>query len=86
MTIDEVIKKENKIAVKFQKAVDAHQLDDDGFCKSLADYHKQIADTMRKYQKIEGIVRAYYNDEYVDKLDIEVIEMISEVLCDGNDD
>ena len=42
-------------------------------------------DTMRKYQKIEDIVRDYYNEQYTDKLDIEIIEMISEVLCDGND-
>jgi hypothetical protein len=37
-------------------------------------------DTMRKYQKIEDIVRDYYNEQYTDKLDIEIIEMISEVL------
>ena len=43
-------------------------------------------DTMRKYQKIEDIVRDYYNEQYTDKLDIEIIEMISEVLCDGNED
>lgn len=37
-------------------------------------------DTMRKYQKIEDIVRDYYNEQYTDKLDIEIIEMISDVL------
>lgn len=37
-------------------------------------------DIMRKYQKIEDIVRDYYNEQYTDKLDIEIIEMISEVL------
>jgi hypothetical protein len=37
-------------------------------------------DTMHKYQKIEDIVRDYYNEQYTDKLDIEIIEMISEVL------
>lgn len=28
-------------------------------CKSLADYHKQIADTMLKYQKVEQAYSAY---------------------------
>lgn len=37
-------------------------------------------DAMHKHQKIEDIVRGYYNEQYTDKLDIEIIEMISEVL------
>lgn len=42
---------------------------------------KRVAiDIMRKYEKIEDIVRDYYNEQYTDKLDIEIIEMISEVL------
>jgi hypothetical protein len=77
MTIDEIIAKENEIAAEFQKVVDTHIVNDNGYtidemycddtevveehlsrCKSLADYHKQIADTMRKYQKVEDI---YYH-------------------------
>ena len=44
---------------------------------SYLDDYQQL---MRKYQRIEDIVRDYYNEQYTDKLDIEIIEMISEVL------
>ena len=44
---------------------------------SYLDDYQQL---MRKYQRIEDIVRDYYNEQYTDKLDIEIIELISEVL------
>lgn len=50
-------------------------------CKDFADYHNQIADTMRKYQKIEEIVNDRYGKPVFKTLD-EVIK----VLEDGNDD
>ena len=56
-----------------------------GYAGDLQNSINVAIDTMRKYQKIEDIVRDYYNEQYTDKLDIEIIEMISEVLCDGND-
>lgn len=49
-------------------------------CQELADFHNQIANTMRKYQKIEQIVakRGYFiDDKYF---------LISEVLEDGKID
>ena len=57
-----------------------------GCAGNLQDSINVAIDTMRKYQRIEDIVRDYYNEQYTDKLDIEIIEMISEVLCDGNED
>lgn len=81
MTIDEIIKKENEIAAEFQKVIDTHIVNDDGFtveemycddseaiddnlsrCKNLADYHKQIADVMTKYQKIRQIYEKFQKD------------------------
>jgi hypothetical protein len=75
MTIDEVIK-------KYKNDAEWERIHNN---TDYYEEYEQIAEWLEKYQKIEGIVRAYYNDEYADKLDIEVIEMISEVLCDGND-
>ena len=51
-------------------------------CGKYKDAYDMAIDTMRKYQKIEDIVRDYYNEQYTDKLDIEIIEMISEVLAE----
>ena len=68
MTIDDAIKRiDNIMFTKFTTVKD-----EDAFLTAI--------DTMRKYQKIEDIVRDYYNEQYTDKLDIEIIEMISEVL------
>lgn len=99
MTIDEIIKKENEIAAEFQKVVDTHIVNDDGFtveemycddteaindhlsrCKSLADYHKQIADVMNKYQKIKEIAGNYgFVPSWV------CLKKIGEVIEDRND-
>lgn len=96
-TIDEIIKKENEIVAEFQKVVDTHIVNDNGFtieemycddtevieeelkkCQELADYHKQIAETMRKYQKIEQIIANNDNDGIIGRLVRDMIE-------DGND-
>ncbi len=95
MSIDEIIKKENEIAAKYQKAIDTHIANDNGciieemcgddseaiskhlsLCKSIADYHKQIADTMRKYQQIEQIIDNWTRPE-------EIEWAIREVIDDG---
>lgn len=78
MTIDRAVKK-----LKGQQADFNEQYIDFG---GINDAFNTAYEVMRKYQKIEGIVRNYYNEQYTDKIDIEIIEMISEVLCDGNDD
>ncbi len=51
-------------------------------CEVLADYHNQIADTMRKYQEIEQII----SDGYLQgKSSGEMLLGIKEVM-NGNDD
>lgn len=52
-------------------------------CKELADVHNQIANIMRKYQKIEKIIRDYdvaWESHHMKA----TIEGIREVLEDGN--
>ena len=53
-------------------------------CKFFADYHNQIADTMRKYQKIERIIEVWHQDIYAK--DFECIAEIADVVEEGNDD
>lgn len=50
-------------------------------CKELSDYHNTIADTMRKYQKIEQIYSDYL--KYMNPNNL--ADRIGEVVEDGND-
>lgn len=43
-------------------------------CGKYKNAYDMAVDTMRKCQKIEDIVRDYYNEQYTDKLDIEIID------------
>ena len=51
-------------------------------CKVLTDYHNQIANTMRKYQKIQKIIN---NTDYIEE-DVIRYKMICEVMKDGKID
>jgi hypothetical protein len=74
MSIDEIISILDDMKVKIDIPKAAVMQNNKNYALDMA------IDTMRKYQKIEDIVRDYYNEQYTDKLDIEIIEMISEVL------
>lgn len=50
---------------------------------SYADFYKEISDTMRKYQKIEQIIKDHDNDKIPE--DYWYIDKIREVMEDGND-
>lgn len=103
MTIDEIIKKENEIVAEFQKVVDTHIVNDNGYtieemycddtevieehlqrCKVFADYHNQIANTMRKYQKIQKIINGYDTVWELHHMK-STIDKIREVIEDGNE-
>ena len=49
-------------------------------CKVFADYHTQIANTMRKYQKIEQIVKTWDDDENAMILADELREVIEDEI------
>lgn len=53
-------------------------------CKELADFHNQIADTMRKYQKITEIVKSW-RENGLDYDSCDAMDNIERVIEDGND-
>lgn len=50
---------------------------------TYADFYKEISDTMRKYQKIQEIVKSWESDSWTDGISEDCIEKISEVMEDG---
>ncbi len=48
------------------------------------DFYKEISDTMRKYQKIQEIVKKWELDSWTDNLSYESMIQIREVLEDDN--
>ena len=49
-------------------------------CRELADVHNQIANTMRKYQKIQEIVAKWKADTWTDNLSYECMIDIAEII------
>lgn len=49
------------------------------------DFYKEISDTMRKYKKIQEIVKSWKSDTWTDGISYDCMVKISEVLEDGND-
>lgn len=50
---------------------------------TYADFYKEISDTMRKYQKIQEIVKSWEGDTWTDGISKDCMEKISEVMEDG---
>lgn len=50
---------------------------------TYADFYKEISDTMRKYQKIQEIVKSWEKDSWTDGISEDCMEKISEVMEDG---
>lgn len=55
-------------------------------CKELADFHDQIANIMRKYQKIEDIYERFQKDGGYYHHMARLVDALREVLENGNDD
>lgn len=51
---------------------------------TYADFYKEISDTMRKYQKIQEIVKSWKDDSWTDGISEDCMEKISGVMEDGN--
>lgn len=51
---------------------------------TYADFYKKISDIMRKYQKIQKIVKSWEGDTWTDGISEDCMEKISEVMKDDN--
>jgi hypothetical protein len=71
MTIDEAIKHAEEVG---------------NGCSECAAEHRQLAEWLRKYQKIAEIVTKWKTDTWTDGVSYDCMVQISEVLEDGNVD
>ena len=83
MTIDTHIVNDDGVTIEELFCDDTETINDQlSLCESLADYHKQIADVMGKYQKIQEIMAKRPKDMIKAN---PTLRAISEVLEDGNE-
>ena len=89
MSIDEIIANETKEAEFFLSAAatrTSEQYEIKIFGEKRADYHNQIANIMRKYQKIEEAYKKYLNDMVTNiYADDKFIVALRGILEYGND-
>lgn len=70
-----------KYAVKYWKDKDKEESDIE---QTNVEAVKTTLDTMRKYQKIQEIVKSWEGDTWTDGISEDCMEKISEVMKDGN--